>query len=84
MNVQVKVELPQTAFSALRAQPGEFVKEMRLAAAVKWYEIGRVSQAKAAGLAGVSRQQFLDALVRFRVSPFQGTAEELKAEVART
>lgn len=82
MNVQFSVEMPRAAFSALRAKPAEFVQEMRLAAAVKWYEIGRVSQAKAAQLAGLSRQQFIDALSRYRVSPFQATAEELKSEAA--
>ncbi len=82
MKVQVTVEMPQAAFSALRATPGDFVKEMRLAAAVKWYEIGRVSQAKAAALAGVSRQRFVDALGRFGVSPFQCTAEELACEAS--
>lgn len=84
MNVQVNVQVPRAAFSALRAKPGDFVKEMRLAAAVKWYEIGRVSQAKAAQLAGLSRQQFLDALAQFRVSPFQVSADELKTEAERT
>jgi predicted HTH domain antitoxin len=50
---------------------------------VKWYEIGRLSQAKAAEIAGVSRAEFLDSLARFRVSPFQVTAEELMAELKR-
>jgi len=54
---------------------------MRLAAAVKWYEMGQVSQSKAAELAGVSRAEFLDALTRFDVSPFQVTLEELNKTV---
>lgn len=58
-------------------------QEMRLAAAVKWYEIGTVSQSKAAEIAGISRQAFLDALIRFEVSPFQSTENELEAEVNR-
>lgn len=33
--VQVTIELPDTAFSALRHTPTQFVREMRLAAAVK-------------------------------------------------
>jgi predicted HTH domain antitoxin len=53
---------------------------MRLAAAVKWYEIGIVSQSKAVEIAGVSRHQFLEALNRFNVSPFQVTPEELAEE----
>jgi predicted HTH domain antitoxin len=53
-----------------------------LAAAVKWYELGTISQSKAAELAGVSRQEFLEALNRFKVSPFQVTPEELAREAA--
>jgi predicted HTH domain antitoxin len=56
---------------------------MRLAAAVKWYEIEMISQAKAAEIAGVSRQEFLEALARFNVSPFQVTPEEMAEELAR-
>ena len=82
-NVRVKIEVPRTALSALRARPGDFVSEMRLAAAVKWYEVGRISQAKAAELAGVTRAAFIGALSQFRVSPFQETPEELKAEMTR-
>jgi predicted HTH domain antitoxin len=77
MATQITIELPDDAFSALRSNPGDFVREMRLAAAAKWYEIGLVSQSKAAELAGVSRERFLEALVRLRVSPFQETPEEV-------
>lgn len=81
MNVQVNVELPEEVFSATRSTPSDFVKEMRLAAAVKWYEIGRISQSKAAEIAGVSRHDFLEALDKFGVSPFQVTEDELVKEL---
>ncbi|MGH9753764.1 MAG: UPF0175 family protein [Blastocatellia bacterium] len=79
----VPVELPESAFSALRFAPDEFVREMRIAAAVKWYELGKISQGKAAEIAGLSRAAFIEALSRFQVSPFQYSAEELAEEVAR-
>ena len=78
--VQFSIEIPQTAFSALREDPQTFMAEMRLAAAVKWYEMGRISQEKAAEIAGISRAQFIATLARFQVSPFQYTAEEIIAE----
>lgn len=79
--VELRIELPQDVFSSLRQDPDGFVKEMRLAAAVKWYELGQVSQSKAAEIAGVSRAEFLEALKRFDVSPFQVNAAELIHEV---
>ena len=78
--VQVTIELPRTLLSALRQEPEQFVSEMRLAAAVKWYETQQVSQAKAAEIAGLSRAEFLQALNRFGVTPFQLTAAELIQE----
>ena len=64
MPVQITIELPDTVFSALRQTPAAFVREMRLASAVKWYELGQLSQSKAAEVAGVSRQEFLYSLAR--------------------
>jgi predicted HTH domain antitoxin len=80
MSIKVSVELPEDVFSALRRTPEAFVSDMRLAAAVKWYELGLLSQGKAAEIAGVSRQEFLDSLARFQVSPFQVTPDELVQE----
>ena len=57
--MQLSLELPEDVFSILRVAPDAFIREMRLAAAVKWYEIGKISQAKAAELAGLSRQGFI-------------------------
>jgi predicted HTH domain antitoxin len=77
----VTIDLPEAIFASLRKTPDEFALEMRIAAAVKWYEIGELSQGKAAEIAGLSRADFIDALSRFKVSPFQYTAEELAEEL---
>jgi predicted HTH domain antitoxin len=83
MNIDITIQLPDTVFSALRQSPQEFIQQMRLAAAVKWYELQMISQAKAAEIAGVNRYTFLEALARFQVSPFQITPEELLEELNR-
>lgn len=56
--VRVSIELPRDALTALRQDPESFVREMRLAAAIKWYEVRLISQSKAAEIAGVSRAEF--------------------------
>ena len=63
--------------------PDDFVKEMRIAAAIKWYEQMRISQDKAAEVAGLTRVAFITELSKAKVSPFQITAEELKEEMHR-
>ena len=83
MSVRVSVELPEEAFSVLRTTPEGFVKEMRLAAAVKWYEVGLLSQSKAAEVAGVTRHELFEALSRFKLSPFQISPEQLAQELGR-
>lgn len=78
---QLTLEMPESAFAVLHQAPKEFTQEMRIAAAVKWYELGRFSQGRAAEIAGLTRAGFIDALSRYKVSPFQYTAEELADEL---
>ena len=79
----VSIELPESVFSALRRDPAEFVKEMRIEAATQWYAQQRVSQEKGAEIAGISRAEFIDELARRRIPVVQVTLEELKAEMHR-
>lgn len=78
--VHMTLDMPEEALAALRTDPENFTRELRLAAAVKWYELGRISQERAAKIAGLSRAEFLAALGQFGVSPFQYTATEVLEE----
>jgi len=80
MSVEISLRLPESSFSILKIKPDDFAKEMLMAATVKWYEMELISQSKAAELAGLSRQQFMEALYRFNVSPYQLTIQELQQE----
>jgi len=83
MNKQIALEFPEEILSTLREDPKSFAKELKLAAAVKWYELGKLSQEKAAMLAGLSRKEFIEALIRFKVSPVQYDVDEIKEELSR-
>jgi hypothetical protein len=48
---------------------------------VKWYELRQLSQERAAHIAGLSRAEFIAALGRFSVTPFQYDAGEIVEEV---
>jgi predicted HTH domain antitoxin len=80
---RVQVEFDSDIFATLRRSPEEVAREMRLAAAVIWYAQSRVSQNRAAELAGVSRAELLDALSASGVSACQETAEDLDEVLAR-
>ncbi|HEY3353094.1 MAG TPA: UPF0175 family protein [Polyangia bacterium] len=81
--VRLIVDMPEGALAALHKDPASFTRELRVAAAVKWYELRLVSQGRAAEIAGISRAEFLDCLGRFGVSPFQYGPEEILEEAQR-
>lgn len=77
----ITIDLPETVFSALHLVPDDFVKEMRIAAAIKWYEQTRISQDKAAEVAGLTRAAFIVELSKSKISPFQMSEESLKEDL---
>ena len=74
-------DIDSRVLASVRQDPEEFVRELRVAAAVKWYELERISQGRAAEIAGISRAEFIDALGRYGVTPFQQTADEILADL---
>ena len=80
--MKLSLEFSDTAFASLRQPPDAFGAALRVAACVKWYELGRISQVKAAELAGLSRAVFLDALHEHGVPAVQTEAVELARELA--
>jgi len=80
---KVTLELPEDIFSALRRSPEEFARDLRLAAAIHWYERGEISQEKAARIAGMDRTDFLLALAREKADAFVVDMDDLKRELER-
>lgn len=77
------IDLPDSIFPALRCAPEELLQEMRIEAAAQWYAQQRISQGKAAEIAGVSRAEFIDELSRRRIPVIQVKFDDVMEEMQR-
>lgn len=78
---QVTFAYPEDLEQAVRLTPAELAAQVRLMAALKMFELGKLSSGKAAELAGISRVEFLEACGRYGVSIFNYPPEEIEAEL---
>ena len=76
----ITVSIPERLLVALKLTPQEAAPELLLAAAVKLFEIGRLSSGAAAQLAGVPRPVFLTKLAEYGVDTFRLGKDELEQE----
>jgi predicted HTH domain antitoxin len=77
---QITVDIPDDALAALKESPETAGATLRMAAAAKLYELGRLSTGAAARLAGVPRSVFLMRLGDYGVNTFDLDEEELNDE----
>ena len=78
---EVVMNLPETASLALKVPNEALGKELLFAAAVKLYELGRLSSGAAAELASVPKPLFLAKLADYGVCTFDLKKEELQREM---
>lgn len=79
----LKMKYPRKFENAIHMTKGEMEQHIRLMAALKMFELGKISSGNAAELAGMSRVEFFETCGRYRVSIFNYPAEEVKVELLR-
>lgn len=75
---QITLTIPEKVLLAEKTDEITFAQELRVLAAVKLYELGRLSSGRAAELAGMPRVEFLLTLGRYKVFPFEAELRELE------
>ena len=75
------VPYPEDFELAVSTTAEELEAQVRLMAALKMFELGKLSSGKAAELAGMSRVEFFEMCGRYRVSVFNYDPEDLESEL---
>ena len=76
---QIVIQVPEKVLLAEKTDEVSFARELRMLAAVKLYELGRLSSGRAAELAGMSRVEFLLSLGRYKVFPLLAELSDLES-----
>ncbi len=79
---KMELTVAEDILMALNEKPAEFLKDMRTFAAVKFFEVGKLSLGKAAELAEMSKLDFIELLSKHRVSVYNYPPEELEEDLS--
>ena len=75
---KITIDIPESALTAAKTDERAFARELLVLAAIKLYELGRLSSGQAAELAGMVRAEFLFTLDRYKVFPFETELSDLE------
>lgn len=79
---QVVIEIPEKILIAEKMDEVSFAHEMCVLAAVKLYELGRLTSGRAAELAGMPRVEFLMILKQYKIFPLESELRDLEIQHA--
>ena len=80
--MDISIQLPDEIFDSFRCKPQEFVKKMKLAAAIHWYQKGEISEKKAAQISGLSHRDFVMSLAEEKISVSTIGLDQVKEDVS--
>lgn len=75
------ITYPDDLAEAVQLTEAELDAQLRLMAALKMFELGKLSSGKAAELAGMTRVQFMEACGMYRVPIYNYSEEEVASEL---
>jgi hypothetical protein len=79
---ELTIHYPEGLEQAVHLTKAEMERHICLMAALKMFELGKLSSGKAAALAGMSRIEFFEACGLYRVSIFNYADDAIEAELA--
>ena len=77
----INIPCAEEILISLKEDAAAFAKDLTMTAAVKFYEMGRLSSGRAAELAGIPRVVFLHRLADYGVSVLDQSREELEEDL---
>ncbi len=75
------MQYPDEIEKLISRTPKEFEAQIRFMAAVKMYELGKLSFEKASELAGLELTEFYELCEKYHVAMFNYAKEEIEAEI---
>lgn len=79
---KMELTVAEDILMALNEKPAEFLKNMRTFAAIKFFELGKLSLGKAAELAEMSKLDFIELLSKQGISVYNYPPEELEDDLS--
>lgn len=78
----ITIQCPEEVLLSLNNDSGSFGRELTLAAAMKFYELGKLSSGRAADLAGIPRTEFLRRTAEFKAPIWDIDKDEINRDIA--
>ncbi|MBI4753670.1 UPF0175 family protein [Candidatus Desantisbacteria bacterium] len=85
MSVAVKtigLTISEEIFLVLNEKQDDFLKDIKIFADIKFFEMGKLSLGKAAMLAEMNKADFIELLSRHRISVYNYAPEELNEDLS--